>query len=143
MFDLIPFENRRNYLSNFSNFFNEFEKNFFGDLAQSFTGFKTDIVDKGDQFLLQAELPGFSKEDINIDIDGDRLTISAQHRCENEEKRDNFIRRERTYGSYARSFDISGINAEGITASYNNGVLELGLPKSQPAALPSRKIEIQ
>ncbi len=143
MFDLIPFENRRNYLSNFSNFFNEFEKNFFGDLAQSFTGFKTDIVDKGDQFLLQAELPGFSKEDINIDIDGDRLTISAQHRSENEEKRDNFIRRERTYGSYARSFDISGINAEGITASYNNGVLELGLPKSQPAALPSRKIEIQ
>ena len=143
MFDLTPFENRKNYMSNFSNFFNEFEKNLFGDLAQSFTGFKTDIIDKGDHYLLDAELPGFAKEDINLDIADDRLTISAQHNSENEEKKDNFVRKERTFGAYTRSFDISSIKADGITASYKNGVLELKLPKLEDKASPSRKIDIQ
>lgn len=143
MFDLMPFENRKNYMSNFSNFFNEFEKNLFGDLAQSFNGFKTDIVDKGDHYLLDAELPGFAKEDINIDIADDRLTISAQHKSENEEKKDNFIRKERTFGAYTRSFDISNIKANEISASYKNGILELKLPKLEDKTPPSRKIEIQ
>ncbi len=140
MFDLMPFD-RRNY-KDLQRFFDGFEKNLFG-WPESFGGFRTDIIDKGSQYVLEAELPGFAKEDLNIDIDGDRLTISAQHTAENEEKNENFVRRERSYGSYSRSFDISNIKAEAITAEYKNGVLFLTMPKNDQAAEKSRRIQIQ
>ncbi|SDO04466.1 Hsp20/alpha crystallin family protein [Acetanaerobacterium elongatum] len=140
MFDLMPFD-RRNF-KDMQRFFDGFEKNLFG-WPESFGGFKTDIIDQGSQYVLEAELPGFAKEDLNIDIDGDRLTISAQHTAENEEKNENFVRRERSYGSYSRSFDISNIKAEAITAEYKNGVLFLTMPKNDQAAEKSRRIQIQ
>ena len=137
MFDLMPFEHRNRALSRY---FDEFDKEFFGNMLESF---KTDIQDKGDRFVLEAELPGFEKEDIHIDIDGNRLTVSAEHRSESEEKEKNYIRRERSYGSFERSFDISSVKADGITAEYKNGVLELIMPKRQETVPPARKIEIK
>ncbi len=90
---------------------------------------KTDIIDKGDRYLVQAELPGFNKEEIHIDIKDNYLTVHAEHREEKEEKKENYIRKERRYGSYERSFDISDVNADQIEAKYNDGVLELQMPK--------------
>lgn len=134
MFDLLPFGNKNSMID----FFNNFDKDFFGDMK---LGFNSDIIDKGDKYILQAELPGFSKEDINIDIDGDCLKISAEHKEENDEKdKDgNYIRRERRYGSFVRSFYISNVKSDQIDAQYNNGVLELQLPKKNPA--PPREIK--
>ena len=74
MFDLMPFERRTR---NLSNFFDAFDKTFFSDFPASFSEIRTDIIDQGDKFLLQAELPGFDKEDIKIDLNGDTLSISA------------------------------------------------------------------
>ena len=107
--------------------------------------FRTDIQDEGDCYTLEAELPGFRKEDIAIDVEGDQLTIQAQHKSENEQKDKNgsYLRRERFYGSYSRSFDISQINADEITASYENGVLKLALPKKTAAVPAARRLEIQ
>ena len=141
MFDLIPFE--RSTRNTLANYFNDLEKSFFSDLTSSITEFKTDILDRGDKFVLQAELPGFEKSDIHIDIDGDRLMIKAEHDLNEEKKDGDYVRRERRYGSFMRSFDISNIDADKITAEYKNGVLELDLPKLAEKQLPSRKVEIQ
>lgn len=141
MFDLIPFEHRNHGLFNP---FADFDR-FFDDLAKE-SPCKTDILDKGDHYLVQAEMPGFNKEDIHIDVDGDCLTITAEHKEDKEEKEDkkgSFIRRERRYGSLSRSFDISGIDADKIGASYQNGVLELTLPKRGEVTPPARRIDIK
>lgn len=140
MFDLMPFGHREKSLYRA---WDDFEKEFFGEPAKYLSGFKTDIIDKKDQYILQAELPGFSKEDIHINIDGDYLTISAEHKEDNEEKKDNYVRKERRYGSFSRSFNISDICADKITASYQNGVLELAMPKRTPEEACKRQIDIQ
>ena len=140
MFELMPMtRNQRNMTS----FWNDFEKNFFGDYCRTMNDFKTDIIYNGDSYLLQAELPGYDKSEIGIKLDGDYLTISAEHKEENEEKKDNFIRRERRIGSYSRSFDITGIDAEKITAEYNNGVLDVTLPKVSADKKEPKQIEIR
>ena len=90
-----------------------------------------------------ADLPGMKKEDIAIDIDGDNLTIKAERKNEHEEKDKSYVRCERSYGSYARSFDISGVKAEGIKASYNDGVLSLTLPKKDVEVSGSRRLAIE
>lgn len=143
MFDLIPFgRNERNLFQYLDNM----EKNLFDGLDSRVSRFRTDILDKGDRYVLEAELPGFKKEDIQLDLEGDILTIRAEHTEEKEEKdeKKQYVRRERRYGSFSRSFDVSGIQAEQIAASYENGVLKLDLPKAAPVPAPSsRRIDIQ
>jgi len=139
MFDLTPFERRNSAISRY---FDNFDKEFFGDFMKEF---KTDVLDKGDKFVLEAELPGFRKEDIHIDVEDNRLTISAEHSEDKEENSPerNYIRRERSYGSYARSFDISNVRADAIQAEYKNGVLEVSLPKKEETKPAVRKIDIR
>ena len=106
---------------------------------------KTDIRDDGDKYVLESELPGFEKEDIKLDINGTQLTIAAEHSTNNDEKDDkgNYIRRERTFGSYKRSFDIGDIDTEGINAEYKNGILTIELPKKTPEAPVAKRLEIK
>lgn len=140
MFELMPFERRH---QNFMDYMDALDKSFFGDnFEKSVAAFKTDIRDEGDHYLMEAELPGFQKEEIKISVEEDCLTIRAAHSGQNEEKRDGYLRRERSYGSFQRSFDINGIDPEGIKAAYNNGVLELTLPKHVEAAPPKKEIQI-
>ena len=140
MFGLTPYE-RKSY--DLFNAFHDFENDFFnGGFPQAF---KTDIKDNGDSFTIDAELPGYRKEDINIDINGDVLTISAQHDESKEEKDDKgrYIRRERSFGSVSRSFDVANIKTEDITAAYTNGVLTLNMPKKAATVPTSRRLEIK
>jgi HSP20 family protein len=143
MFEIIPFERRNNQVSSYDPFraFDEMERSFF---KNSLTEFRTDVSDNGDSFLVEAELPGFSKDDIHIDIVNDCLTISAERKYDNEDKDDkkNFIRRERYYGSYSRSFDVTGIDTDAIKAEYKDGVLNLTLPKKAPETPAAKKVEI-
>ena len=138
MFDLIPFEHRNHSLFNP---FADFDR-LFNDLATE-SPCKTDILDKGDHYLVRAELPGFQKEDIHLDVNGGCLTISATHQEENKEEKDHFIRRERRYGSLSRSFDISSIEADKIEAAYKDGILELKLPKRGETPPTTHQIEIK
>ena len=140
MFGMIPFDRRD---SSLFDMMDNFERSFFGNSTSTASSFRTDIRDEGDKFVLEAELPGFKKEDIKLDLKDGVLTISAQHSSENEEKKDSYVRRERRYGSFSRSFDVSGIQEDHISAAYNNGVLELTLPKAQPVVPAARQIEIQ
>ena len=144
MFELIPFDRHMRSLSAFDPFrmLDDMERSFFSG-ANSVSGFRTDVTDTGDAYKLDAELPGFKKEDIQLNVENDCLTISAQRRMENEDNKPNYVKRERFYGSYSRSFDVSGIDVDGIQASYNDGVLSLHMPKKQEMLPASRRLEIQ
>ncbi len=143
MFELTPFV--RNRMSSYDPFreLDEMERRFFSD--SSLSAFKTDIKDLGDKIELEAELPGFTKEDIEVNIENKYLTISATRKSSNEEKDKNgsYIRQERSYGSFSRSFDISGIEEDGIEGKYENGVLVLTLPKKSKEIPEKRKLELK
>ena len=146
MFEIIPIERRNRHVTTYDPFreMEEFERRFWGNNPMT-TAFRTDVEDTGDAFKLEAELPGFDKEDIQIDLDNDTLTISAEHSSDRkeEDKKRNFVKRERFFGSYTRSFDVTGIDVDRIDAAYNNGVLTLTLPKKQENIPVSRRLEIK
>lgn len=144
MFELIPFDRHVRSVAAFDPFreLDEMERNFFGN-SRSVSSFRTDVTDTGDAYKLEAELPGFRKEDIQIDVESDVLTISAQRSEEKKDEKQNFVKRERFYGSFSRSFDVSGINVDGIDAAYTDGVLTLTMPKKQEQLPASRRLEIK
>ena len=144
MFELIPFGGRRVSVYDPFRAFDEMERSIFSNDRNSVvSAFRTDVVDTGDAYKLDAELPGFNKDDIKIDVENDVLTISAERKLENDENKHNFVKRERFYGSYSRSFDVSGIEVDGIQAAYNDGVLTLTMPKKVETAPASRRLEIK
>ena len=144
MFELIPFDRTIRHMTNFDPFreLDNMERSFFGN-GSVVSAFRTDVSDTGDAFKLEAELPGFGKDDIKIDIENDCLTISAERKFDDEDKKKNFVKRERFYGSYSRSFDVTGIDTDAIEASYNDGVLTLTMPKKKAEIPASRRLEIK
>jgi HSP20 family protein len=145
MLNMTPYSRKHNDVSMYNpfNFFDDMERNFFG--SNSIGEFKTDIQDNGKEYVMEADLPGFKKEDIHIDLNDNALTISAQRHSDFEEKdkKGNFIRCERSFGSYQRSFELDGIQVDKIKAAYENGVLKVTLPKAAPAAESTRRLEIE
>ncbi len=149
MFEIIPMtHSARSFFSPFREmdnlarvFFNE---PFFSEKTE-IRPLRTDIRKTEEGFILEAELPGFDKKDISVGIEGDVLTIRAQRHSETEEKdkKESYVRIERSCGSYERSFDVSGIDTENIGAKYENGVLVLGLPKKEPVTPPVRQLTIE
>ena len=153
MFELKPY-NRKNNTPSYRNPFRSFddlEREFFGLTPYGFFGesalgeFRTDLKDNGDSYTLEADLPGFDKKDINIEMKDDVLTITAERHSEHEDddKKNKYIRCERSYGSYTRQFDISGIEADGITAKYDNGVLTLEMPKKTKTEPEAKRLMIE
>ncbi len=142
---LVPYTRRFRDLAAYDPFrtFGELERAFFSGRAPG--EFRTDIRDEGDHFLLEADLPGFNKEDIHVDLDEGSLTITAERRSDFEQKdqKGNYVRCERSYGSYARSFDTSGIDTEHITAAYKDGVLKLTMPKLQKPEPTTKRLLIE
>ena len=138
---MLPYS--RSTTTDLMDLFDDFERSVFGPHGRRTPAFRTDIRDEGDHYLLQAELPGFQKEDIDLDVKENILTISAQTQQCSEQKDGSYLCRERRSGSFSRSFRLEGIQEENISASYSNGVLELKLPKQQEILPQSRKIAIQ
>ena len=146
MFEMRPY--RRNSMSAWNPFseMEEMERRLFNNDFFSGRGlaeFKTDITDEGDYYELKADLPGFRKEDIDLDVKDGVLTISAKHQADDRTAADNYICRERRTGSFSRSFTLDGIQEDAIRASYQDGVLELILPKRQEVLPQCHKIQIQ
>lgn len=137
MFELTPYSTRRSVYDPF-NFFSDF----FGTNNAPME-LRTDITDKGDSFVLEADLPGFKKDDIKIDLENDRLTIKAERHSNTETTKNGYVRRERSFGSFERSFDVSGIDTAGIKANYTDGVLTLTLPKRPELVPDNRSIVIE
>lgn len=125
-----------------ANYFDDLERTFFSNFPEM-NALRMDVVDKGDHYLLQADLPGLKREDIHLDVEGNCLTLSAKNEVKKEDKEENYLRRERISGSFKRQFDVSNVKVEDITATYNNGVLELKLPKKDAPKPESKRIEIK
>ena len=145
MFELIPFDRHGRQMSAFDPFrqLEEMERSFWNS-GSNLPAFRTDVLDTGDAYKLEAELPGFNKEDIKIDVENDVLTISAERKFDHKsEEKPNYIKRERYYGSYSRSFDVSGVTVEGIEAAYKDGILTVTMPKRPENVPVKRSLEIK
>ena len=152
MYDLKPYR-KNSSVSTYNPFrdIEELERRFFGEPFGGFfrgsdlAEFRTDISDQGDSYLLEADLPGFEKKDIQLSLSDNTLTVEAERHSESEDedKKSKYLRIERSYGHYSRQFDVSAIDTEKITAKYENGVLKLTLPKKQETLPESRKLEIE
>jgi HSP20 family protein len=92
-----------------------------------------DLIDKGDKYVLSAEMPGFGKEDVTIEVNKDTLTFSAEKRLEQEEKGEDYLHRERTYSASQRTINFpEEVDPSKVEASMNNGILEIVAPKKEP-----------
>ena len=100
-----------------------------------------DIQETEEGYRLQAELPGLTKEDIDITLENNVLRLSGERKFERDVKKENFHRVERTYGTFSRAFSLpQQVNAEGVQAGFENGVLTILVPKAEQAK--PRKISI-
>jgi HSP20 family protein len=100
-----------------------------------------DVFEKEDKFVVKAELPGMKEEDIDVSVIGDTLSIKGEKKTETEIKDENYYRCERSYGSFYRSIPIpSNVDANKIEASFEDGILEVALPKS--AKVKPKKIAV-
>lgn len=103
---------------------------------------RINVIDLEDKFEISAELPGMTKEQVNIELNNNILTLSGEKIEEHETKDRNCHRCERTYGKFHRSFRLSPeVESEKIEAKFDNGILTLSLPKSEKSV--SKRIEIQ
>ena len=101
-----------------------------------------DLVETDKDVVATVEMPGLDKEDININVTGDRLEISAETKHEEEKKEKDYIYKERRIGSYHRSIALpSGIDPENAKVTYNNGILEIKIPKTEIKKKVPLKIE--
>ena len=110
--------------------------------AEMVGGFCADIKEVENGYLVEAELPGYKKENIEIDLVDDRLTITAKKEDELSEDKDNYIRRERRFGQVSRSYLVSGIDNEGVSADYVDGILTVNLPKLEEVKPKNTRIDI-
>jgi HSP20 family protein len=100
-----------------------------------------DVVETADQFVLRADLPGMSENDVNIEVEDNVLTISGERKSEYEQHDKGYYRVERASGSFSRSLTLpEGVDAERIQASFDSGVLEVKIPK--PEQQKPRKVQI-
>lgn len=150
MFGLTPYNKRGNGIErrgdifDLRNFFDDFfSDSFMPAFFNSANPMKADIKENEKDYVIDAELPGVRKEDIKLEFRDDTLTIAVEHNEQVDEERENYIRKERRYGSFARSFHVENVNHDGVTAKYNDGILTVTIPKAEEGKEKNRRIDIQ
>ncbi len=101
-----------------------------------------ELYDKGDKLVVRAEIPGIKKDDIDISVSGDMLTVSGERKSQSEVKEEDYYRSELSYGKFARSIQLpASVDSDHIEATYDNGILEVSMAKTEEAK--PKKIEIR
>lgn len=91
-----------------------------------------DLVETADHYVLRADLPGLSDEDVNVQLEDNVLTISGERKAENEQRQEGYYRLERASGAFSRSLTLpEGVDPDGVTAHFDRGVLEIAIPKPE------------
>lgn len=103
---------------------------------------RADLKETEKEYLLDVEMPGMKKEQIEVNYDDGILTILAKQEDQYNEERENYIHKERRYGSMQRSFNFPDVEHENVSASYENGILHLNLPKKPESRQTGRKIDV-
>ena len=133
MAGLIPFNKNKSLIGNsFNDFYNMID-DFFSDvmptrLLNSDT-FKVDLQEREKDYIVEAEIPGVEKENVDIQLDDGRLTISVVKEETKDESKGNYIHKERRYGEMKRSIYLQDITSEGISATFDKGLLKIVVPK--------------
>ena len=130
---------RRNFDLFDDDFFND---DFFGGKEKNtFNSMKTDVKETENSYILEVDLPGYSKENIKIDVEDGYLTIDAKvEKSENDEEKGKYVRRERFTGEMSRSFYVGeDVKVEAVKASFKNGILNLEVPKVDQEKKKSEK----
>jgi HSP20 family protein len=148
MAGLVPFNRRSTSLFNsgFEDFYNMLD-DFFNDNwpssgIMSRGSFRIDIQEDDRQYIVEAELPRVNKEEINLELNDGRLTISVVREEKKEEEKKNYVHRESHYSSMSRSVYLANAAEEGITAKMDNGILRIIVPK-QDSSTMIKKIDIE
>jgi len=103
-----------------------------------------DVYEDENEFLIKVELPGINRDDVKVSVNENTLSVSGERRVENEDKRDNYHRIERSYGQFFRSFTLPlNINTDVIEAQFKDGVLRLALPKKEEAKPKQIDVKVQ
>ena len=143
MYSMTPYRHRRELTRPLMN--DRFFRSFFdmGDMVGP-AGFRVDVREQDDAYILEAELPGVKPADVSLTTEDDVLTISADINTSTQSDRNGYLYSERRTGHMERRFSLEGIRQEDITATSRDGILTVTLPKSQPEpAKAPRKIEVQ
>ena len=151
-----PFSFMRRFSEEMDRLFEDFSFGSRGLSPSSRRGFMSDIGEFGHglwapqietferegQLVIRADLPGLSRDDVNVEVTDDTITISGERHNENEEQREGYYRSERSYGSFYRQVPLpEGVNAEDAQATFNNGVLEITM-KAPQLQSQKRRLEI-
>ncbi len=116
----------------------------FGLSESEMTSIGIDLIDHGDEFELTANLPGFDSADIDARLSDTTLTITAEREEKTEAQEELYLKREREHRSVSRSIRLpEPVDEEAVTATYENGVLTLTLPKQQPSDVGGHTIEVE
>jgi HSP20 family protein len=103
-----------------------------------------DLVDEKDQYKVIMEVPGINKEDIDINVTEDTVTVKAETKTEQKKEEKGYYYQERSYGSFQRSFSLPGeVLPESASAEYKNGILEIKLKKKQDAKTKEHKVSVR
>jgi len=124
-----PFEGLTRWCNDLDNWFGN---DFLTEPLEGLWAPAVDIEEKDGKYLVKADLPGLKKKDIHLELHDGYLTLKGERKSENEEKKENYHRSERTYGTFQRSFKVpAGVTEKDIKAKYHDGVLELTVPSSK------------
>lgn len=139
---VIPYSSKKNFYPMMS-LFDKFVDDFFQgeEVQDKQRTMAIDILEEDDKFVIEANLPGFKKKDVKININNNELVIEAQKDEKKEEKKGSYCRCERYQGSYRRVLSLNDeVDKNKIEAKFEDGVLVLNIPKKEPA--PSKEIKI-
>ncbi|MDP4091313.1 MAG: Hsp20/alpha crystallin family protein [Bacillota bacterium] len=148
MFEMVPFRRNNGLRKRGEDFIDNFFGSFFDDdflMPSTFMGksFRVDLKENENSYVIDADLPGVPKEAVNIEYENNYLIISAKREDNIEDKKDNYVRRERHYGEFRRAFYVDNIDENNIKASFKDGVLKVELPKSAKEVQRKKKVDIQ
>jgi HSP20 family protein len=103
----------------------------FDDFVPTRNDMKCDIYEKGGDYHIEMDIPGFNKEDIKIESKDGYITVSAEKNAEENDEEKNYIRRERKYGRYERSFYLGDFDDTDVNAEFKDGMLKITVPKKE------------
>lgn len=137
-----PFRDIEKFQNRLQRYFNDFDS--FGVSKNESFSPQIDISEEDDKIIVDAEIPGIKKEDIKITIQDNILTIKGEKKKVEEEKKKNFFRSERSYGTFQRCFTIpKQVSSDDIEANYENGILHIEMKKMEPKKPEERTIELK
>jgi len=137
-----PLERRMNTL--FEDFFNQFPSRLIDDLEVMTNSVPVNIRETEKAYIIDVFAPGMEKSDFKVNVDNSALTISAEKKTETSKETERMVRREFNYKSFARTFNLDdSIKSDKILAKYENGVLNIELPKKEEVKIHPKEINIQ